>query len=504
MLNKIYVKLFKFKKNISKKVIIIGSGVAGLATAIRLACEGFKVHVFEKNAYPGGKLSELYLNGYRFDKGPSLFTLPELVDELTQLCEKENNFLYKKLERITNYFYEDGTRITAFADKNKFAEELEIKLGEDRNAVLNYFAKSRFYYNTTANLFLNQSLHKVGNFLNFKTINGLLKAPWLGLNSTMHKKNSAAFKNPKTVQLFNRYATYNGSNPYKAPALLNIINHLEFGLGAYLPEKGMHQISEHLVKLAEGKGVKFYYSQQVDKVDVSEGKATGISANGKVFNADIIVSDVDMHLLYKKLLPKEFEPKKLLSQEKSSSAYVFYWGVKKQFKELGLHNILFSNNYKEEFNCLFETEKPFNDPTIYINITSKHLANDAPKACENWFVMVNVPHNKTQRKINYANELRNNVITKINRILKTNIEEWIEVEEKLDPFDIETQTSSFGGSLYGNASNNRFSAFLRHANYTSKIKNLYLVGGSVHPGGGIPLCLLSAKIAAQLILKTKW
>jgi phytoene dehydrogenase-like protein len=160
---------------------------------------------------------------------------------------------------------------------------------------------------------------------------------------------------------------------------------------------------------------------------------------------------------------------------------VFYWGIKKEFAQLSIHNILFSENYEEEFNYLFTKNVPFNDPTIYINITSKHCKTDAPSGCENWFVMVNVPHNSSGKDITYEAALRKNVVSKINRMLGVNIETYIDVEHTLNPFDIETQTGSFGGSLYGNSSNNKFSAFLRHANYSSK------------------LCLLSGKIASKII-----
>lgn len=473
--------------------------MGGLATAIRLAAKGHAVNIFEKNSYPGGKLTEFTTNGYRFDKGPSLFTLPELIDELSVLTGFKGDFRYRRLETITNYFYEDGSRVTAYADQDNFAKELHDKLGEDEVNVKKQLAKSKFYYDTTADLFLNQSLHQLKNFINLKTLKGIVRAPFLGLNKSMHAQNEAQFKNKKTVQLFDRYATYNGSDPYKAPALMNIVNHLEFGLGAFLPERGMHQITEHLVNMALHVGVKFYFSHPVEEVVVENNKVKGIKSNGNLFQSDLVVSDVDMHVLYNKLLPIAFKPHKLLDQEKSSSAYVFYWGIKKEFKELGLHNILFSNSYKEEFEHLFEKDKPSKDPTIYISITSKYCRADAPEGCENWFVMVNVPHHKNKKGVNYASELREQVIKKINRMLHTDIEKFIEVEEKLDPIDIEQQTSSFGGSLYGNASNTKFSAFLRHANYSSKIKGLYLVGGSVHPGGGIPLCLLSGKIASELI-----
>jgi phytoene desaturase len=317
----------------------------------------------------------------------------------------------------------------------------------------------------------------------------------------MHIKNEKTFSNPKTVQLFNRFATYNGSNPYKAPALMNMISHLEFNLGAYLPKKGMHQITTHLVKLAEEANVEIKYNTTVETLNVeSNNRIASIKSNGISYPFDIVASDIDIHALYKYLLPNSFTPKKLIQQEKSSSAYVFYWGINKEFAALGLHNILFSDDYKKEFDYLFSKQYPTEDPTIYINITSKYCKDDAPEGCENWFVMVNVPHNKSE-SINYAEAIRKNVVDKINMMLKTDIEKYIISESTLNPIDIENQTSSLGGSLYGNSSNNKFAAFLRHANFSSSIKNLFLVGGSVHPGGGIPLCLFSAKIASQLIVE---
>ena len=166
---------------------------------------------------------------------------------------------------------------------------------------------------------------------------------------------------------------------------------------------------------------------------------------------------------------------------------------------MGLHNILFSENYEEEFDILVNKKSIYNDPTIYINITSKHTAGDAPKGCENWFTMINVPNNSGQDWDKLITDARKNLITKVNRILKTDINPFIECEMILDPRVIEQRTSSAFGAIYGNASNNKFAAFMRHANFSKDIKNLYFCGGSVHPGSSIPLCLLSAKITAGLI-----
>ena len=485
-------------KNIIKKINIIGSGIAGLAVAIRLSKKGYQVAIFEKNNYLGGKLSELKLGSFRFDKGPSLLTMPHLIDELSEGDPNLTLMPYTKLNTLTHYFFEDGTKIKATSTLNEFAKEISEKLNENETVVLNHLKKSAFYYKITSDLFLTQSLSKIKNFLNLKTLKGILCIPKLNLFRTMHYQNAITFKNKKTVQIFDRYATYNGSNPYKAPALLNIIPHLEFGFGAYLPKNGMHQITKHLQQLALSLGVEIKLNAPVEKINLQNNKVVGLTSNGVFYECDSVLSDIDIHSVYEHLLPKEFKPKKLLSQEKSSSAYVFYFGINKEFNELDVHNILFSENYKEEFDCLFNEQKPYHDPTIYINITSKLCKLDAPSNCENWFVMINAPHNTSKEPITYGSELRKQVLAKINRMLKTNLESYIIEEAVLDPYEIEMQTSSVGGSLYGNASNNKFSAFLRHANFSSSIKGLFFLGGSVHPGGGIPLCLLSAKIVANL------
>ncbi|MEP4374194.1 MAG: FAD-dependent oxidoreductase, partial [Algoriphagus sp.] len=232
----------------TKKVLIIGSGIAGIASAIRLAVKGYAVEVYEANDYPGGKLSEITLGGYRFDAGPSLFTLPEQVDALFRLAGKkpEDYFEYEKLEVACHYFWEDGTRLKAFADLNLFAEEVQTKLGEPSGHIREALRKSAFIYDSLAPLFMNRSLHKLNTWTNPQAMKSYLKMGKLGIFSTMNEANKKQFNHPKLVQLFNRYATYNGSNPFETPATLNIIPHLEFNIGAFFPKKGMHDITMSL------------------------------------------------------------------------------------------------------------------------------------------------------------------------------------------------------------------------------------------------------------------
>jgi len=303
------------------------------------------------------------------------------------------------------------------------------------------------------------------------------------------------------VQFFDRYATYNGSNPYQAPATLNVIPHLEQHFGAYFPEGGMYRITASLVELAESLGVKFNYNQPVQQIVVAGKRATAIQVNGKLLKADVVVSNMDVWFTYRKLLQQhpELFPEKILNQERSSSALIFYWGIKRQFPELDLHNIFFSADYESEFNSIWK-EKIINaDPTVYLNISSKYKPDDAPAGHENWFVMINVPANTGQDWDKLISEARKNIIRKLSQQLGQDIGSLITCESILDPRSIEGRTSSYQGALYGTSSNSRFAAFLRHANRSSKVRNLYFCGGSVHPGGGIPLALLSAKIVSEWV-----
>ena len=320
----------------------------------------------------------------------------------------------------------------------------------------------------------------------------------------MNGANKARFKDDKNIQIFNRYATYNGSNPYQAPGILNIIPHLEYNMGAYFPKNGMHSITMSIYQLAIDLGVNFHFNSEIKKITTKDNKVTGIlTSKGVNHQADLVVCNTDIHYVYKNLLNSPKLLTKVDKQERSSSALIFYWGINKDFPELDLHNILFSENYKEEFDHIFNKKLIYEDPTIYINITSKFNKNDAPNGKENWFVMINVPSNDNQDWYKLINDARENIISKINRVLKVDLNKLIECEEILDPISIQTKTLSYKGSLYGTASNKRSAAFFRHKNFSSVYNNLFFVGGSVHPGGGIPLALSSAKIIDRLIENEK-
>ncbi|MBX7227481.1 MAG: phytoene desaturase [Chitinophagales bacterium] len=488
----------------AKKVVIIGSGIAGLSTAIRLANSGYDVTVYEANEYFGGKISWIKQDGYQWGFGASLLTLPHLIDELFEACGKNpaDYYRYHRLDPVTRYFFSDGTLIDAHADIHHFAQEIATKTADTAPTILAYLAQIKRNFELTATTFLQKSLHKIRTYLSREALSIALFSPTrLGLFRSIHKKNSTFFKDPKTIQLFDRYATYNGSNPFRAPSILNLIAHPEFNDGAYILEDGMPSLTEALVKLAKELCVQLIANAPVQKILTENNVAKGVVVNGKEVYCDIVVSNMDITFTYQQLLKQHAIPKKIIKQEKSSSAMIFYWGMSRTFEELDVHNIIFGSDYAEEFRRL-EVGEMSDDPTIYIFVSAKINKNHAKPNGENWFVLLNVPHNSGQDWVNIANKYQQKAQEKISQILGIDIAPYIETAVVNDPISIEKITRSHAGALYGSSSNKMMSAFQRHPNFSRKIKHLYFCGGSVHPGGGVPICILSGKITAQLIVES--
>lgn len=492
---------FENLNEMKKKVIITGAGIAGIAVSIRLACKSFQVDVFETAEKAGGKLNEFYLGDFRFDLGPSLFTLPEYVLELFQLAGKDyrDYFDFQKIELACRYFWEDQTRLDAWSDPEKFAEEASAVLQIDKQKLKSYLKHNREIYKLSSPVFLERSLHSWKGLFNKNSILSLFKLRSFRLLKTMDQVNRKKLKHPKLVQLFNRMATYNGSSPFLAPGILTIISSLEHGSGVYFPKGGMYSITKALVQLAEELGVKFHYSEKVTEITRLNKKVSGVKTTKSIYHSDFVISNGDVVPTYLDLLPDIKPPSGILKNERSSSAIVFYWGMNKVYKDLDLHNIFFSEHYEAEFDHIFRKKEIIADPTIYVHSSTKAEANDAPEGCETWFVMVNAPASYGQDWERIINVTRENVIRKLERNLNQKIREHISKEWILHPGLIEEKTASYRGALYGSSSNSVFSAFLRHPNFSNQLKDLYFAGGSVHPGGGIPLCLLSAKIVAGMI-----
>jgi phytoene desaturase len=274
-------------------------------------------------------------------------------------------------------------------------------------------------------------------------------------------------------------------------------------MGSYIPQDGIFSISRALKQLAENKGVNFYFNSKVEKIEIKNNFVKGIVLEGKSHPYDVVLSNTDVLTTYKNLI--DDNSKKIIDKfskhDLSTSAIVFYWGIKGKHEKLEIHNILFSEDYKKEFDDLFTNKVIHDDPTIYIYISSKYKPSDAPKDCENWFVMINTPPNNNQNWDEEVKRFKKIILEKIKNVFSIDIEGNIIGEKILTPVDLEKRTGSYCGSIYGISSNDRFAAFLRHPNFSKDIAGLYFCGGSVHPGGGIPLVILSGKIASDMIKK---
>ncbi|MFT5647317.1 MAG: phytoene desaturase [Aureispira sp.] len=482
-----------------KKIAIIGAGVAGVSAALRLHKRGYAVTVYEKNSYIGGKMNQFVQDGYRWDTGPSVFTLPHLLVELYELYGKktEDYMLYEKQAQSCFYFFNDGTTFTFYTDIDKLTKEAEDKLGVRPQVMLDYLAKCKEKYEVVGTMFLENPIHKI-SLLPWNKVKKAI--PFLftgGIFKSLDALNKKDLKDEKLIKLFNRYATYNGSNPYEASSILSMIAHLDQTIGTFYPKGGMRRIVGGLYDLAQEQDIDFLLNQKIESC-TSVGNQYEIKSNGEVQQFDKVVSAIDHLQFYKHIIKDEKLYKKYEKQERSASAFIFYWGMNESFEQLDLHNIFFSKDYKEEFRTIFKDLDVPMDPTVYINITSKCDPEDAPEGGENWFVMVNVPAGKIFTPELTA-QLRAAIISKLEKALKRPVESAIATEKTWNPEKIAQDTGSYMGALYGASQNTKTAAITRHPNHSSKYKNLYFCGGTVHPGGGVPVSIQSAKIVDKLI-----
>ena len=495
-----------------KKIIIIGAGLGGLAAACRLAKKGFSVTVLEKNETVGGKVNAVESGGYKFDTGASLVTLPHIFEELFEFCgEKLEDYLtFEKLEPICRYFWSDGTVFDASQSIEKTEEQISRIAPEDVGNFRKYLADAKRKYEIAERTFLSKSLNELPELLTPKNFPDLLKISSL---KTLDKHNAGYFKSEKMRQLFNRFATYNGSSPYKIPATFALIPFVEFGFGAWYARGGIYEIPKALEKLALELGVEFLFDSNVEKIFVENGRATGVKLANDLDDedflfADIIISNADAVVTYRELIEEKkrpnFSDKKLEKREPSSSGFVLLLGAKKKFPQLAHHNIFFSDDYKTEFRHIFDIRIPTPHPTIYVSASSATDDTQAPADSENLFVLVNVPYMRWQVNWQFeAEAYRDVIVRKLEKFGLENLSGALEFEEIITPEDFEDVYRANKGSIYGVSSNGILSAFRRIPNKSIDIENLYFTGGATHPGGGMPLVLLSGKMTSDLILKSE-
>lgn len=482
---------------------MVGAGLAGMSAAALLARQGWSVDCFEAMDHIGGKAGSLSIDGYRFDTGPSLFTMPEVFGGFFQRMGSslaaELNLI--PLDPLCRYHWPDGTVLDSSATKADFIRNLE-RSGLGRGAELEaYLAKAKRVWRIAGSLFLENSLQRPATYLRPRAWPSILQLPAIRPFATLHGLNRKAFADPRMVQLFDRYATYNGSDPYRTPGTMRIIPHVEYAWGGYALSGGIASVPRAIERVARNAGVRFHLASPVERIILEGRRVRGVMVQGRLEPCDICISNADVLATYQNLLDKSDAPeaRRYARLEPSSSGIVFLWGIRRRFPSLQSHNIFFSGDYQSEFGAIFGKESVGSDPTVYINITSLTNPSDAPEGCENWFVLVNCAPDRGQDWPELVKQTRARVLARLGKDLGLNAEDDIACERVLDPRDIAATSGSLNGSLYGIASNSPMSAFLRHANRSRRFGGLYFAGGSAHPGGGMPLAVLSGSIVADLV-----
>lgn len=484
------------------KVIIIGAGLGGLSSACMLSHAGHDVTVVERNKQPGGKMNQHIAAGFRFDTGPSLLTMPQIIEELFSRCGA-SHFDYVKIKSVDplcRYFYPDGTVFNCYQDENKTIEEIRNFAPEDIANYGRFLDHSQTLFEKTKDAFLENPLY------DFEDLNTLDFTNIFHIDAfrTVAHRVDSHFESPYLQQFFKRFATYNGSSPFQAPATLNVIPHIELSQGGYYLDGGIYQLVKALEHLAKENGTKFLYNRDVNAITVKNGSVTGVKTDATELKAEVVLSNCDATETYQNLIPDSelpwYKQKKLARIEPSSSGFVLLLGTKKRFEQLGHHNIFFSKNYELEFDAIFNRKVMPDDPTIYVANTSIHNPDHAIPGGANLFILVNAPYLTKHWNWNKKQQMYGDfVISELEARGLSNLRDSIRYRHQITPAEFYRRYRSNKGSIYGTSSNGKMAAFFRPKNKARYVEGLYLTGGSTHPGGGIPLVVLSAFNAVELI-----
>ncbi|GAC1375154.1 MAG: phytoene desaturase family protein [Ktedonobacteraceae bacterium] len=512
----------------TKRITIIGAGIGGLSAAIRLAAQGHQVRILERQPQVGGKLNQVVMNGFTFDTGPSLITMPYVLRNLFQTAGRrvEDYLELLPLEVTCRYFYRDGQVLNAWRDHERLAAEFARFNTHDGAELAEFIRYARTIFQAAADPFLYNSLggplDVLGTFIRYvrqghaalaATDQGTqyerLRAVLAALSpATLDSCVRGFFEDEHLRQLFDRYATYNGSSPYQVGAVYSIIPYVELADGGWYPCGGIYTLAQALEKIARELGVQLELNCDVKRILVERGEARGVVlADGRVLRSDCVIANSDVVTTQRDLLSPAISNKRQVQRlerlEPSCSGFVILLGTDKQYPQLEHHNIFFSDDYPGEFEDLFERKIPLRNPTVYVCATTRTDPSQAPAGHENLFILVNAPYltaqSNWQRDAPAYREHVLDLLASYTQIDLADLRAHSVCQAVITPEDFKQRYGANAGSIYGLSSNARMAPFLRPGNRSPSVRGLYFVGGSTHPGGGVPLVMLSGKIVADLV-----
>jgi diapolycopene oxygenase len=486
----------------NRQVSIIGSGLGGLSAAISLRQEGYAVTIHEKNAKIGGKLNVLKERGYTFDLGPSILTLPHIFERLFERSGKKmkDYIPIRPLRPHWRNFFEDGKVVDLYPEPDRMAEEAR-KVGEAPANVQRFLEYSARLYDLVNEGYFEQGLDNSGDFAKFY---GLWKFPKFDLFRTMHGGVKRFLKTRHMQDVFDYFIKYVGSSAYHSPAFMNGLPTIQFRYDLWYVDGGLYGIALGLKRFLDELGVTVRLNSEVTDVRKDGNRVTGIvTQDGQFHAADIIVSNMEVIPAYEKLLHEDEVFMRALDKfEPACSGLVLELGLDCQYPQLAHHNFLFSGDQKEHFHTVFRKRQLPPDPTIYLVCASRTDPTVAPPGCDCLKILPHIPFIDDEHPLTRADYLafKERVVDKLERMGLRDLRKHVVFEHCWTPFDIREQYYSNKGSIYGVVSDRFKNLAFKAPKQSTKYPNLFFVGGSVNPGGGMPMVVLCGQNAAKKVV----
>jgi phytoene desaturase len=487
------------------ETIVIGAGIGGIAVAGRLARAGHKVTVFEKAGHPGGRASFIQKNGYRFDTGPTLFLMPEVFEETyAALGERMQDHLeLVHIDPTYRAHFHDGTSLDLSYQMPRMREQLDALEPGAFGQFLKFMAEGYANYHLGLDKFVGKNFYSLAEYFDLRNLPLLFKMKAL----VSHASNTQRyFKDSRLQAAFSFQNMYLGLSPYEAPATYSLLQYTELGDGVWFPKGGMYRPIESLAQIAAGLGVRFEYGTAVSQINVEGSRASGVTLeDGKSVRADLVVANADLPYVYSDLLPEDGTAARLASKKYTSSALMFYWGVKgEKSPELLHHNVFLADDeYRASFDSIFKNLSLPQTPSFYVNAPARTDPSFAPSDGDALMVLVPVGHINAAAPQDWAGlreRARGFVIKRLESIGVKDLGSRIVLEETMGPPEFLKELNLAKGSAFGLSHNFTQIGYLRPHNRHPRYKNLYFAGASTHPGTGLPIVLLSAKLTAERIM----
>ncbi len=488
------------------KAIVIGAGLGGIVAAARLAQQGYQVSVYEKGAGPGGRTGLLEKDGFRFDNGPTLFLMPDVWAETYQaLGERMDDHLeLQRLDPTYRVHFQDGSRLDLTSDLVHMREQLDALEPGAFESYLKFMSEGSRFYRLSLERFVGKNFYNLFEFFSPSNLPLLFSLKALVSHAANTQK---FFKDPRLQAAFSFQNMYLGLSPYDAPATYTLLQYTELGDGVWFPKGGLFQTIRSFVQIAQAAGVRFFYNAPVKQILIQGSRAAGIALeSGERILADLVVANADLPYVYANLLPGEPYAEKLAKKKYTSSALMFAWGLRgEKSRELLHHNVFLADQqYRRSFNSIFNEHALPDEPSFYINAPSRTEAGFAPENGDGIMALVPVGHIHPSQPQDWEaiqQRARRVVLQRLQALGLPDLESRIVFEEKWGPPEYEKDLNLARGAAFGLSHNFMQIGYFRPHNRHKTYKNLFFVGASTHPGTGLPIVLLSAKLVVERILE---